>query len=253
FHQKSFTVSVIPPPAIDSRSDIDVCHSYVLTPLTIGNYYTGPNGTGQMLPAGTVLTETTDIYIYAETNTTPACSAQNMFTINIFTIEADQPDNVTACDSYVLPALTVGNYFTAPNGPYGTGTMLAAGSDISKTTTLYIFADSGGRINSTNESSCTSTINNPPVLPALPNRFACNSYVLPALTVGNYFTEPNGGGTQLAEGTELTASQTIYVYAETGTTPNCTVNGSFEVTVFNVDELTNVTTCDSYVLPTLSV
>lgn len=252
FNQKSFTVTIIPPPAIDSRSDIDVCHSYVLTQLSVGNYYTGPDGTGDMLPAGTVITQTTPVYIYALSNTTPPCAAQNMFTINIFSIEADQPANVTACDSYALPALTIGNYYTAPDGPYGTGTMLSAGTIITTSTTLYVFAESGGRINCTDENSFTITINNTPVLPALPNRFACNSYTLPELTLGGYFTQPDGQGTPLAAGTELTESQTVYVYAQTGTTPNCVANGSFQVTVFNVDQPADVTTCESYALPALT-
>jgi hypothetical protein len=59
----------------------------------------------------------------------------------------------------------------------------------------------------------------------------CNSYTLPVLNTGNYFTAPNGGGTQLNAGDVITTNQTIYVYAQSGTTPNCTAEQSFTVTL----------------------
>jgi hypothetical protein len=36
---------------------------------------------------------------------------------------------------------------------------------------------------------------------------------------------------ELTVGTNITATQTIYVYAETGTTPNCTNEHAFTVTI----------------------
>ncbi|MBL0073124.1 MAG: hypothetical protein IPP34_15510 [Bacteroidetes bacterium] len=61
------------------------------------------------------------MYIYAETGTTPNCTDENSFTITINTTPvADDPADVNACDSYTLPALTVGNYFS---GTGGTGTV----------------------------------------------------------------------------------------------------------------------------------
>jgi hypothetical protein len=60
---------------------------------------------------------------------------------------------------------------------------------------------------------------------------ACDSYTLPALTVGNYFTGSGGTGTQLNAGDAITSTQTLYVYAETGTTPNCADENSFTVTI----------------------
>ena len=57
----------------------------------------------------------------------------------------------------------------------------------------------------------------------------------------------------LAAGDEITTSQTIYVYAETATTPNCFDEKSFMAKIFNVSELPDFTTCESYKLPNLSV
>jgi hypothetical protein len=47
---------------------------------------------------------------------------------------ADSPSNVSVCDSYTLPSLSVGNYFTASNG---TGTALSAGNVITSQT-IYV-------------------------------------------------------------------------------------------------------------------
>lgn len=254
YNEDSFTVTINPKPNIDSRSDIDVCNQYELTTLAIGNYYTGPGGTGTMLPAGTIITESQDIYIYAINNSTPPCSAENHFTITVFSIHADDLADVTACDSYTLQPLTVGDYYKFPGGPSGgEGSLMHAGDVITETTTLYIYTESGERINCTDETSFTITINETPFVAPINNQFACNSYELPILTNGNYYTGSNKTGTQLHAGDLITSTQTIYVYAETGTTPNCHDEKSFLVTVFNVDELPDATTCASYVLPQLTI
>ena len=253
YNEDSFVVTINPKPAIDSRSDIDVCNKYELTTLAVGNYYTGPGGTGTMLPGGTFINETQTIYIYAQGETTPPCVAENHFTITVFHIEADQPANVVACDSYVLPALTVGNYFTMPGGPSaGEGTIRHAGDVITESTTLYIYTESGERINCIDENSFEITINHTPFIAPISNEYACNSFTLEAAPVGNYYTGPNKTGTQLHEGDVISTTQTIYVYSETGTTPNCSDEKSFTVNIFNVDELNDVTSCQSYVLPQLT-
>jgi gliding motility-associated-like protein len=252
-NESDFVVTVNPLPEIDSRSDIDVCNAYTLTELSAGNYYTGPNGTGTLLPAGTVITTSQTIYIYAVTNGTPSCAAQNSFELYIFSVEADQPANVVACDSYVLPALTIGDYYQNPGGPANNATMLHAGDVITASTTLYVYIESGERINCTDENSFTITINNTPVVAPIPTQNACNTYTLPALAVGDYYTGPGKTGTMLHAGDVLTTNQTVYVYAETGTTPNCSDEKSFLVNIFKVDDLADVTSCETYVLPALTV
>lgn len=249
----SFDVTVLTPPVIDSRSDIDGCNSYILTNLNNGNYFTGPNGTGTQLNGGHVITSSQVIYIYREEN---GCSNETSFQVNVFEIQADSLPNVVVCDSYILPELTDGNiYYTEPDGPNGFGTLLPEGTVITTSQTIYIYKENQIRpaFSCIDQTSFTVTINSTPIIPALLNVNVCNSYTLPALTVGNYFTEPNGGGTQLSEGTVITTSQTLYVYAETGTTPNCFSEKSFDIEIFNVDEVEDVITCSSYVLPTLTV
>ena len=256
YNQHSFTVTINPLPAIDSRSDIDICDQYVLTPLIVGNYYTGPNATGTMLAPNTVITSSQLIYIYAISNTTPACSIQNTFQINIFSTTADSLPNVTACDAYTLPVLTVNNhYYTQSGGPTGPGTVILPGTVITSNQTIYIFKESLIRTSFTclDENLFTVTIINTPVIATIPNATACNSYTLPPLVIGDYYTGTYASGTLLHAGDILTSSQTLYVYAHSATSPDCSSERSFTVTIFNVDNLPNVTTCENYTLPTLII
>ncbi len=47
----------------------------------------------------------------------PNCSTEHSFDIAINTTPTvDTPADISECDSYTLPALTNGNYFTASNG-----------------------------------------------------------------------------------------------------------------------------------------
>lgn len=119
---------------------------------------------------------------------------------------------------------------------------------------IYIFAQTNTTPNCTSETSFTVTVNTTPPVDAPSNVTACISYALPPLTNGSYYTQPNGGGTQLSAGASITTSQTIYVYAQTGTTPNCFAETSFAVTIINVtaEELDDVEACGKFILPTLS-
>ncbi|WP_271394178.1 hypothetical protein, partial [Aequorivita sinensis] len=70
-------------------------------------------GTGTALNAGDAITSTQTIYVYAQTGTSPNCTAENSFVVTINkTPLVDNPSDVTECDSYTLPVLTYGNYFT---------------------------------------------------------------------------------------------------------------------------------------------
>lgn len=63
--------------------------------------------------------------------------------------------DVTACKSYTLPALTVGNYFTASGA---TGNALTAGTQITNTQVVYIYASGGENSGCQDEKSFTVTI-----------------------------------------------------------------------------------------------
>jgi len=158
----------------------------------------------------------------------------------------DAPADVTACDSYFLPALTDGDYFLSAGGV----NPVSAGYEITCTTTVYVYAESGTIPNCTAENNFTVTINETPLVDAPADVEICESYILPALTNGDYFLS-SGGIDPVAAGYEITADETVYVYAETGTTPNCTAENSFTVTINNaaqVDIGDNLTSaCDGTV------
>ncbi|TRW23098.1 T9SS type A sorting domain-containing protein [Flavobacterium zepuense] len=72
----------------DDPADVTTCNAYILPALTNGNYYTGANGTGTMLAAGATIDATATLYVYAQSGTTPNCTAQNEFTVTITTVDA---------------------------------------------------------------------------------------------------------------------------------------------------------------------
>uniref|UniRef100_UPI003F6A4FB4 choice-of-anchor L domain-containing protein n=1 Tax=Flavobacterium sp. TaxID=239 RepID=UPI003F6A4FB4 len=239
---QSTTVTITPIPTPDMLSDVTFCDSYTLQGLNPNNnYYTGPAATGTMLNAGDVISSTQTLYIYADSGTNPNCFAESSFLITINSISADVKNNVSECDSYVLESLSSNNnYYT---GPGATGTMLNAGDVISSSQTIYIYAQTGTTPNCTNESSFEVTINTAPLLDPLANTSvtACNSFVLPSLISGNsYYTGSNGSGSMLAAGSTVTTSQTLYILASSGTTPDCTSEGTYAITITNSPEIVSI-------------
>ena len=140
----------------------------------------------------------------------------------------DTPADVTSCDSYTLPALTVGKYFTAPNGG---GTQLNDGEVILTSVTLFVYEETGTTPNCSDEHKFNITIDTTPAIDTPADVFSCESYTLPALTIGNYFTLPNGGGTLLNAGDILSASTPLYVYGESPTNPSCNNQHAFNITI----------------------
>ena len=248
-HESSFVITIQPNADIDSRADVAPCNGYILTPLSAGNYYTGPNGTGTLLNEGDVVHESATIYIYAAADNSH-CASENSFDIDVFILEADAPAPVQACDLYVLQPLTIGNYYTLSGGPNTIGNVeLYAGDAITQSATLFIYTESGERLNCFDENTFQVTITNTPIIASVSDVQVCDQYVLPALTVGNYYTGSMQTGTQLMEGDVISSTQQVYVYAANG---NCSAEKSFTVTVYNVPQLPNVITCSSYTLPALA-
>jgi gliding motility-associated-like protein len=224
-------------PTVTDPEDVVACDEYILPELQNGDYYTGPDGTGTLLPSGSSITNTQTIYVYAESGTTPNCTAENSFLVTINESPVvDNPADVEVCECYVLPALTVGSYFTGPNG---TGTALFAGDTVcatvanqAETIPVYIYAETGTVPNCTDESIFNVII--APIEADDPaDVVACDEYILPALTAeSNYFTGPAGTGAPLFAGDIINSTQLIYVYAVSNANPNCTDENSFNVSIF---------------------
>ncbi|MDA9874878.1 T9SS type B sorting domain-containing protein [Flavobacteriaceae bacterium] len=195
-------------------------------------WYDSQNG-GTLLHTGStynpILTTNTTFWILSSSN---SCTTGTRTAVTA-TVNAsptiDTPADVTSCDgSYTLPTLTNGTYFTASNGG---GTQLNPGDVISTSTTLFVYAETATTPSCSNEHSFDIGINTLPTIDTPADVTSCDSYTLPALTNGTYFTSSNGGGTQLNPGDTISVSTTLFVYAETVTTPICTNEYSFNVTI----------------------
>ncbi|OYQ43368.1 hypothetical protein CHU92_03480, partial [Flavobacterium cyanobacteriorum] len=163
FGTTSLQLIVSPQPDIQQINDVEACGSYTLPPLVSGNYFTGPSGTGVPRFPNDVITASQTMYVYDIQGTAPyTCADEETFQITINAAPVvDEPANVTACSSYQLPSLAVGNYYTQPGG---TGAQLSAGDIITTTQNIYVYAQSGTTTICTDESQFTVTIVIPPVL-----------------------------------------------------------------------------------------
>jgi len=222
----SFDVTVISVP-IQNFPDVYACTSYTLPALPTGyEYYTARNGGGITIPAGTTINTSQTVYVY----TSVPCPVDASFNVTLGILDLPEINDVQACGSYTLPALTTGNYFTGSNG---SGTRLAAGTVLRITQTIYIYAQ---------EQTCTAeesfTVVISPGMAIDPENVAvCGSYTLPAVNAGGYYTSPggpNGGGELLPAGTVITVSRTLYLYFTSG---NCIIEGEFIVTILTSDTI----------------
>ncbi|MES2487528.1 MAG: choice-of-anchor L domain-containing protein [Bacteroidota bacterium] len=234
------TVSVTPTPVAQEVDDVTSCDSYTLEALTAGNsYFTQTNGGGTELFAGDILSETQNVYVLAQSGTTPSCTAESVFTVTIVAspvIVDAEVANVTACDSYTLPALTVGAYFDAD------GVAIPVGTEIETTATITVNAVSG---DCSDTATFTVTVTPTPVVADFANVAVCDIYNLEALPAGNaYYTGPGGTGQQLAVGAAIIDDQTIYVYAVAAGNADCSAESSFDVVIIPTPEILVTEMCN---------
>ncbi|MEO0046722.1 MAG: hypothetical protein RL705_1913, partial [Bacteroidota bacterium] len=249
FSITSFNTIINPTPLVDDLENVLVCSSYTLQPLVNGNYFTAINGGGTPLFAGDIITETQTIFIYNVSDAPESCGANTSFTVTIINTTDLTPDDITRCGSYTVPTSNYGKYYT---GPGGTGTEIPAGTVITSTQLLYFYFITEIEPVCIVDTNFTVTI-----IPTIEvgNRsdvFECTSYTLPALSLGNYYTGPGGSGNQLAPGTVLTTSQTIYIYASNNGNTLCSDEDSFEVLI-GIQQPLNISQCNEYTLPQLPV
>ena len=276
--EESFNIAITTSPVITNPGNQTICVSHTLPVITGTNltggemYYTGPGGTGTSYAAGASITASvTPMYIYDANGT---CADEESFNINITASPViTNPGNQVVCDSYTLPVilgtdLSGGEmYYT---GAGGTGTSYAAGATItSSVTPLYIYDVSGTcsdeeMFNITVNSSPTfSVVGNDPttcngtdgsiVISGLSNGANYNvSYDDDAVTVGPSVITSNGSG----EITISTLNGGVYnnIIVEIN---GCSTTDATGVTLTNpgapdVDDLADVTVCDSYTLPVIT-
>ncbi|SFQ64789.1 hypothetical protein, partial [Flavobacterium akiainvivens] len=193
--------------------------------------------TGAIQTPDNFTTGDTTIYVRMTNADDEDCYSTTSFIIDVTPLpEPVAPADAFACSDapYVLPALAEGNYYTQTGGPAGNGTLLQEGATITQTATIYVYAEEGIAPNiCSGEDSFVVTIYQKPEVDEPAAVFACESYVLPALNVGQYYTGPGGTGDIVPPTTEITTTTTLYIYAQTGTAATilCTDEYIFNITI----------------------
>ena len=248
YDQDAFYIKVIP-----EFDDVEECKDFMLDGYPeIVKYYTEPLGGGVEIETDSLLTESQTIYAYAATYL-PNCTDYLSFELTIF--DAPPVDSIPniplLCedDSYTLPVLTNGSYYTQP---LGTGDQLFAGDVITQPQTIYIF--NGEDLDCYNEISFEVENDYLPQLENFTDAPACNFYVLPTPAQGNFYTETLGGGQMLNGGDVITETQLIYIYIDGGPNSPCFQEKAFTVHIVDADiegDFEDVSVCDEYILPEL--
>lgn len=242
FDITNFTINISPSPLVDDLPDVYVCTDYTLLPLTNGNYFTGPQGTGTQLNAGDLITNQMTIYIYNEN--AEGCFSETSFVVFMadeYTIPTEY------CGEFIVPSYPDAQFYTAPGGPGGTGTVIPAGTVFTNDVTIYFYAEPGGTF-------CVETqfdiiVHPLPVVEERDDVVTCDSYTLPPVLNGErYFTETGGAGTELFPGDAVTSSQTIFLWGFNPVT-TCTNESSFELTVIDTTVFQDLDACGSYTIP----
>ncbi|WP_405330759.1 choice-of-anchor L domain-containing protein [Leeuwenhoekiella sp. LLG6367-2.1] len=241
FKVVNFNIEINDLPLVDQLSDVITCDAYELEPLSNGNYYTGSNGTGIRLNAGDIITEDSDLFIFNGPDAN-GCRSESSFTITF--IAEFELNELDACDEFIIPPTPAGAFYTQPDGPDGAGRRLGTGDRLTSSQTIYFYFNDNGII-CRNDAFDIIVHPLPPVdTPA--NVVACNSYTLPPLANGAYFTEPEGAGTPLSPGDVINTTQSVYIFNDDS---QCT--NTYEWRIFIVTLFSNQQVCGSYEVPTV--
>ena len=260
FDVTSVTITTNPLPLVDTLLNVVECSSYVLPPLTNGNYFTGPNGTGTPLFAGNIIDLSATYYIYNGPDAN-GCFNESTFTAYFIDEYVPQLDN---CGSFTVPATPfgIGAFYTAAGGPSGLGTLIPQGTVYTNATqssivqTIFYYAE----VNNVFCRDQQFDINIHP-LPLADDPIDvtfCNSYILPTLTNGNYFSGSGGTGTPYFAGDSITSSQIMYVYNTKsfidifGNTGACVIENPFQINIVDTSQFTAISACASYTLPAIT-
>jgi gliding motility-associated-like protein len=284
FDEKPLVITINRTPVITAIPAVYSCDVYSLpayasfatTIGSVSHYYTMAGGTStagniEKFVGNNILTPgLTTLYAYAETGTTPNCYSDKPLAITILTTPVVSAITaVSACDTYSLPAFStlistvpVNHYYTLPGGTAVVGNIdRPVGYAITTPglNTVYAYAEVGTPTTRVcfNEQPLAVTINVSPILAPVVSTSHCatENFTLSPLTVGAYYEDVLHTIPLIS--TTIAATKTIFVYAATGTTPNCTDSDSFTVTIYDTPvfataEIADVNVCNQYILPALT-
>ena len=249
--EKPFTITVIKSPVLNTTSDIEKCDSVKLPP-TSGKYFTGKLQTGIPKNVGDYIKSSQDIYIYAETGGTKNCISEKTQKITIHnTPILPLYRDTSVCDSLVLIPLTTGNYFGAINQG---GISYGATDTIKSSIPIFMYAETGNNVKCKAEKSFNITVKNTPIISPQTPLVGCDSIELLPVSIGKFYTQTKKGGNLILAGTYFKKDTTLFVYAETGGTPNCFSEKTRVLKVNKRSVLKSVRdtiVCDTFLLPSI--
>lgn len=214
--------------ALPTAADQTVCQGTTFAGLTATGtglkwYSVSTNGTA--IPDTDVVAAGT----YYVSQTIDGCeSARVTVAVTISTFDAPVPTVTQPTCTVATGTITVTSL--------GTGyTYSINGTDFQSELEFANVAAGNYTLTAKNSIGCTKTasvtVNAQPTAPVvtdITDQVVCTGYTLPAITVGNYYTQTNGGGTMLAAGDVISSNQTIYIFAESA---GCSDEESFSVTI----------------------
>ncbi|WP_310554498.1 T9SS type B sorting domain-containing protein [Flavobacterium sp.] len=221
----SFNLVVNPKPVVIDLPDQYVCINYALPSLTLGNYYSGINGTGLQLNANDIISTDQTIYIYYK-NLVTGCDTETNFMVTIVEIQDLTPANTVACDSYSIPSYPYPGtrYFRQDGGPIAGNIELFPGNTLNTLglNTIYVYFQSPTDLTCIIFSSYTVTISKTPTITGtFPNLFDCISIttlqpISTDIGIANYYTIDNTGA-YIPVILPITSDTVLYLFSENNT------------------------------------
>lgn len=124
-------------PAVDSLENVIACSQYELQPVTEGDYYTAD---GTQLSEGELIEDSGTFYIRSGPNEN-GCINQTEFTVDLLD-EYELPGSI--CGEFSVPEPPIGDFYTAVDGPNGSGEIIPPGTNIDTSVTFYYYAEIDG-------------------------------------------------------------------------------------------------------------
>ncbi|TVR81263.1 MAG: hypothetical protein EA409_07120 [Saprospirales bacterium] len=250
-------LTVATAPGLENPGNLEDCEEVELPDIASANsfpnegYYSGENGTGDFFQAGTILTESTILYLFSGDSL-----CQEEFEINISIIgtpQLDSIEDVVVCGFYILPVIS-GEDFDPDSAFYfdqtgGAGNMWIAGDTLFESGTFYAYAQNSGCFA---EVSFEVEIGEGPVInPFSDTLTGCGFAILPDISGSDltgdeaFYTEQGGEGIAFQPGDTVFSSGTFYAYSlfeENGSV--CISEEALEVLILNLPQL-SITGTDS--------
>jgi gliding motility-associated-like protein len=266
FDVTSVSVTVNPLPIVDDIPDPVECSQFTLPAIVNGTYYLlpgGPTTSGQVqFNIGDIIDTSGTYYIFVGPDAN-GCTNESSF--NAYFIDEYIP-TLDHCGVFTVPSVpyNIGDFYTAPGGPLGTGVIVPEGTEYTNNTfnsftvTLYHYAEVNGVF--CRDEEFIFYVHPLPLVDDPADVTTCDSYVLPPLTNGTYNTASDGSGVTLNTGDVISVAGpnfpgTYYVVNSLahinsqGMPSACVLSNDIVINLVDTTIFTAVSGCGIYTLP----